>query len=175
MAKQIKELMTEEIQNLLGALQKNANENITTIAKECHMSKEKCIRTMRHLEKTGRIWGYTAIIDDKDMPYKKFILLVKRTLKKFDNTKADESVTKQFLPLYVPLGVHIESSYYIHGEYDWVVVFTAPDLLQAKKFSTIVFDHYPGYAEKAAILEVLFTGKAHHITNPDQSLLREYL
>jgi hypothetical protein len=96
-------------------------------------------------------------------------------MKKFDETKMNDVVANQFMPLYEPLGVRIESSYYIHGEYDWALIFTAPDLLQAKKFSKILFDHYPGYAEEVNIMEILFTGRAHHILNPNQSKLREIL
>jgi len=175
MPKRNNALIAEETQNVLAALQNNAKENITTIAKQCHMSKEKLSRTIRHLEKNHKIWGYTAIVDEQDLPYKKFILLLKRTMEKFDVTKIDDMVTKQFTPLYEQLGVRIESTYYIHGEFDWVVIFTAPSLLQAKKFSKILFDHYPGFAEKVNIMEILFTGRAHYVLNPDQSKLREIL
>jgi DNA-binding Lrp family transcriptional regulator len=175
MPKRNQAMIAEETRSVLAALQKNAKENITAIAQKCHMSKEKLLRTIRHLEKDRKIWGYTAIVDEKDLPYKKFILLLKRTMKKFDETKMDGMAEKQFMPLFEPLGVRIESSYYIHGEYDWVVIFTAPDLLQAKKFSQILFEHYPGSAENVKIMEVLFTGRAHYVLNPDQAKLREFL
>jgi DNA-binding Lrp family transcriptional regulator len=175
MPKRNQAMIAKETRNVLAALQKNAKENIATIAKQCHMSKEKLLRTIRHLEKNRKIWGYTAIVDERDLPNKKFILLLKRSMEKFDDTKMDDMVSKKFKQLYEPLGVRIESTYYIHGEYDWVVIFTAPDLLQAKKFSTILFDHYPGYAEKVNIMEILFTGRAHYVLNPDQSKLREIL
>lgn len=175
MPKRTKATIAEETRNVLAALQENAKENIIETAQQCHMSKEKLLRTIRHLEKNRKIWGYTAIVDEQDLPYKKFILLLKRTMKKFDDTKMDDVVAKQFMPLFEPLGVRIESSYYIHGEYDWVLIFTAPDLLQAKKFSQILFEHYPGYAEKVDIMEILFTGRAHYVLNPDQSKLREIL
>ena len=175
MPKRNNEMIAEETRNVLAALQENAKENITAIAKQCNMSKDRLTRIIKHLEKNHKIWGYTAIVDEQDLLYKKFILLLKRTMKKFDDTKMDDMLTKQFEHLYEPLGVRIESSYYIHGEYDWVVIFTAPDLMQAKKFSKILFDHYPGIAEDVNLMEVLFTGRAHYVLNPDQSKLREIL
>jgi DNA-binding Lrp family transcriptional regulator len=175
MPKRTKEMIAEETRNVLAALQQNAKGSIATIAKECHMSKAKCSRTIRHLERTRKIWGYTAIVDERELPSKKFILLLKRTAEKFDETKVDDIVAKQFKHLYEPLGVRIESTYYIHGEYDWALIFTAPDLLQAKKFSQILFDHYPGFAAKVNIMEILFTGRAHYVLNPDHSKLREIL
>ena len=175
MPKQSKEKITDETQNVLIALQQNAKENLTTLAQQCHISKQKLQRIIRHLEKNRNIWGYTAIVDEEDAPYKKFVLLLKRSMKPFNDTKADELVEKRFAQWFEPLGVRIESTYYVHGDYDWVLIFTAPDLLQAKKFSQILFEHYPGVAEKVSIMEVLFTGRAHYVMNPDQSKLREIL
>jgi len=168
-------MVTEESRNVLDALQRNAKENIAVIAKECHMSKEKCSRMIRHLEKTGKIWGYSAVVDEHELPYKKFVLLLKRTTKKYDEATLDRIEMEQFKKEYEPLGVRIESSYYLHGEYDWLVIFTAADLVHAKKFSSILFDHYPGIAEKVNIMEILYVNRVHFIKNPDQSKLREYI
>jgi len=175
MPKRNQVMTTEETRNVLAALQRNAKENITTIAKECHMSKEKCSRTIRHLEKAQKIWGYTAIVDEQDLPDKKFVLLLKRTMKKFNDAMLDDVASKQFRQDYEPLGVRIESTYYLHGEYDWMVIFTASDLMRAKKFSSILFYRHPGIAEKVNIMEILYTNTAHYIRNPDQSKLKEIL
>jgi DNA-binding Lrp family transcriptional regulator len=104
MPKQSKEKIAEETQNVLAALQQNAKENLTKIAQQCHMSKQKLQRIIRHLEKTRKIWGYTAIVDEQGDPYKKFILLLKRTMEKFDDTKMDDMISKRFKPLYEQFG-----------------------------------------------------------------------
>ena len=175
MPKRNNALIAEETQNVLAALQNNAKENITTIAKQCHMSKEKLSRTIRHLEKNHKIWGYTAIVDEQDLPYKKFILLLKRTQKKFDDKTLDEITRDKFKNAYEPMGITIESSYYVNGEYDWMVIFTASDLILAKKFSNILFEHHPGIAEKVNLMQIIFTQRDHYITNPDQTNLREFV
>jgi DNA-binding Lrp family transcriptional regulator len=175
MPKRTKETIAEETRNVLVALQKNAKENIAKIAKECHMSKGKCLKTIRHLEKTQKIWGYTAIVDERELPSKKFVLLLKRTMKKFDDATLDDIVARQLSQEYKPLGVRIESTYYIHGDYDWMVIFTTADLIRAKKFSSMLSDEYPGIAEKKTIMEILYTNTAHYIPNPDQSKLRELI
>jgi DNA-binding Lrp family transcriptional regulator len=175
MPKRSQGMIEEDTLRLLVALQKNAKENINTIARQCHMSKERCIRTIKHLEKNHTIWGYTAIVDDQDPHVKKFVVLVRRTIKKFDEHALDEIVSTQFRNVYSPLGVTIESSYYIHGDYNWMVIFTAPDLIQAKKFSKILFDFYPGIAAKVDLMQIIFTNKAYYIPNPDQTKLKEYI
>jgi DNA-binding Lrp family transcriptional regulator len=174
MPKRSEEMIAEDARKILATLQKNAKENFNTIAKQCHMSKEKLLRTIRHLEKNHKIWGYSAIVDGQEH-CEKFILLLKRTGKKYDDSTLDEIELHQFKNVYEPMGVTVESSYYINGEYDWMIIFTASNLIQAKKFSTILFDYYPGIAEKVNLMQIIFTQRAHYIPNPDQTRLREFL
>ena len=84
MPKQSKEMDAEDTRKILAELQKNGKEHIDLIAKQCHMSKQKLLRTIKQFEKNHKIWGYTAIIDEQEQHLKKFFLLLKRTGKKFD-------------------------------------------------------------------------------------------
>ena len=77
--------------------------------------------------------------------------------------------------MYTPIGVIIESSHRIHGDYDWVVIFLAPNLIEAKKFSEILFDKFPGIAKDVNLMQIIFTNRANYILNPDQTKLREFL
>ncbi|MCX6664139.1 MAG: hypothetical protein NTZ75_07820 [Euryarchaeota archaeon] len=38
----------------------------------------------------------------------------------------------------------MESCYFVHGEYDWIFTFTAPGIVQAKKFCETLLETYPG-------------------------------
>lgn len=174
MPKRSEEQIVQDAQRILTALQKKGREDIRAIAQECQMSKERLLRTIRHLEKIHTIWGYTAVIEGQDH-VEKFILLLKRTTEKFDNKALEEIMSHRFKEFYEPMGVTIESSYYVSGEYDWMIVFTASDLIQAKKFSSILFEHYPGIAAKVDLMQVLYTERDHFIPNPDLSKLREFL
>jgi DNA-binding Lrp family transcriptional regulator len=175
MPKRSKEKIAEDTQMIIAELQKNGKEHIDLIAKQCHISKQKLLRTITQLEKNHKIWGYTAIVDEQEQHLKKFILLLKRTGKKFNLNALDEIELHQFKNEYTPMGITIVSSYYVNGEYDWMVIFTATDLIQAKKFSTLLFDHYPGMAEKVNLMQVIFTNREHYIPSPDQTKLREFM
>lgn len=168
-------MIAEDSRKILVELQKGGKENIDTIAKKCEMPKQKLLRIIKQLEKNHKIWGYTAIVDEHEQHVAKFILLLKRTGEKFNHDTLDEIELNKFKDMYEPMGVSIESSYYIHGEYDWAVIFTAADLIQAKKFSVILFNQYPGIAEKVNLMQIIFTQTEHYISNPDQSKLREFL
>jgi len=76
---------------------------------------------------------------------------------------------------YLDLGISIESSYYLHGEYDWAMVFTAVDLRYAKKFAGLLIENYPGIIIKMNMMQILFSAREHHIFNPNPNKLAEFL
>jgi DNA-binding Lrp family transcriptional regulator len=175
MAKSSIQRIKDDGRKVLAELQKHSKENIDLIAKNCGFSRQKVWRYVKRFEENRLIWGYTAVVDEQKQGVQKFILLLKRTQKKFDDKTLDEITRDKFKNAYEPIGVTIESSYYVNGEYDWMVIFTASDLIQAKKFSNILFEHHPGIAEKVNLMQIIFTQRDHYITNPDQTNLREFL
>jgi DNA-binding Lrp family transcriptional regulator len=73
------------------------------------------------------------------------------------------------------IGIIIESSSYVHGEYDWVLTFTAEDVRQAKKFCNSVIALHPGVIEKITILQTLMFIRKQYILNQDKSKLKDFL
>ncbi len=73
------------------------------------------------------------------------------------------------------IGITLESSYLVHGEYDWVITFTTSDIKQAKKACDFIVRMNQGLIEKANLLETLFTLKRNHILNPDVKKLKEFM
>ncbi len=67
------------------------------------------------------------------------------------------------------------SSYYGHGEYDWVLIFTANELQDVKKFINLLFSAYPGIVEKINLFQILHTQRDHRISNLNQEILNEFL
>jgi len=100
---------------------------------------------------------------------------MKRSMKKLEEKTIDTIVSRKLEDLVAELGVTIESSVYTHGEYDWVITFTAQDIKQAKKFSTSLFVVYPGVIEKMVILQTLMFIRKQYILNPDKQKLKDFL
>jgi len=75
----------------------------------------------------------------------------------------------------VKLGINVENSYYTHGEYDWVLIFTASDMSHAKKFSDMLVNKYPNMVSKVNLMQILITLRSQHILNPEYMKIREYL
>jgi len=96
-------------------------------------------------------------------------------MEKIDEKVVDTIISTKTEDIAVKLGITIESSAYVHGEYDWILTFTAEDLRQAKKFSDKLIALYPSDTEKITILQTLMFIRKQYILNPDKPKLKEFL
>jgi len=175
MAKSSRDQIDKDEKKILSELVKNSDEKIETIAKHCGFSRQKTWRFIKQLEEKGLIWGYTAIFDGEKIGLKHFIFMAKRTMKQLEGKTADKIVSRKLEDLVAELGITIESSFYVHGEYDWVITFTAKDIKQAKKFSNSFVALYPGVIEKMTIMQTLMFIRKQYILNPEKMKLKEFL
>ena len=118
MAKSSKEQIKQDENKLLSELVKNSKENIDTIAKHCGFSRQKTWRIIKQLETSHKIWGYTAIFDAETQGLQKFMLSIKRSGKTLDKKSMTEIAYDRLDKTISNLRITIESSYYLHGEYD---------------------------------------------------------
>jgi len=175
MAKNTKDQDSINEIKILYELRKNAKKSIDSIAKNCGISRQKVYRIIKHLEEIHAIWGYTAVIDDSKQHSEKFILLIKRTSKPVTKGTADTIAWNRLEHIYADLGITIVSSHFLHGEYDWVIIFSAVDLRHAKKFGDLLTQNYPGLIAKMNLMQILFSSKDHYIYNPDPETLNTFL
>ena len=160
---------------ILFELMKNSKENIETIAKHCGFSRQKTWRMIKQLEANNLIWGYTSIFNEEKIGLTHFMVMIKRTTKKLEETTVNKIVSRKLEDIAAELGVTFESSFYVHGEYDWVITCTAEGIRQAKKFSDSVVALHPGVIEKITIMQTLMFIKKQYILNPDRKNLKEFL
>jgi len=175
MSKSSRDQIDKDEKKILSELVKNSNEKIETIAKHCGFSRQKTWRFIKKLEEKGWIWGYTAIFNEEKIGLMHFMLMVKRTTKQIEEKTVDKIVSRKIEDLVAESGITIESSFYVHGEYDWVITFTAEGLRQAKKFSDSLVVLHPGVIEKITIMQTLMFIRKQYILNPDKKKLKEFL
>ena len=175
MAKTNRVQIEQDEKKILSELVKNAKENIDTIAKHCGFSKQKARKIIKHMEENHIIWGYTAVSDEQKQGLQKFVLLIKKSMQKIDDETREQLISYRTNKDISELGVTVENSYFTHGEYDWILIFTAEDIVYAKKFSDILLYKYPGMVSKANLIRVLMTLRSQHILNPDYVKLKEFL
>ena len=175
MAKSSKEQIKQDENKLLSELVKNSKENIDTIAKHCGFSRQKAWRMINKLEKSKKIWGYSAVVDTESQGLQKFILCQKRKKTPFTQKDIEELAKTQMVDMKNDIGVTAQSTYYIHGiEYDWVTIFTAKDIVQAKKFVDAINKRFPDIVG-IQLSQVLFTLREHYILNPNPMEMKNCL
>ena len=174
MAKSTKVQLEQDEAKLLVELMKNSKENIETIAKNCGFSKQKAWRMMKQLEKDQKIWGYSAVVDNTKQSLPKFMLFISRSEVKHDPKDIDEIVADLLASVKKELGVTIISSYFVHGQYDWVMIFTAHDIMHAKKFADAILYRFPG-RQSIHLSQILFTVRENYIPNPNILEMKDYI
>jgi len=175
MPKISREQIEKDEMKILAELQKNSNEGIDTIAKHCGFSRQKVWRTIKRLEENRLIWGYTVVVDEEKKGLKHYTLLIKRSNKPLEEKTADIIAKRRLDDLVLKMGMAVESSYFVHGKYDWVVTFTAQDIRQAKKFSEVVLNLHPGVIQEIDLMQTLYFVKKYHTLNPDAKKLKDFI
>ena len=175
MSKSSKNKIENDEKKILYELVKNSKENIETIAKHCGFSRQKTWRYIKQLEAKKLIWGYTAIFNAEKIGLTHFMVMIKRTTKKLYEATTNKIISRRLEDLVAEIGITIENSAYVHGDYDWVLTFTAEDIKHAKKFCDSVVALHPGIIEKITIMQTLMFIRKQYILNPDKSRLKEFL
>ena len=175
MAKSSREQIEQDEKKILSELVKNSSEKIETIAKHCGFSRQKAWRMIKQLEAKGLIWGYSAIFDEQKIGLNHFILILKRTIKHPEVATADKIILRKIEDLVEKLGITIESSAYVHGDYDWVITFTSMDIKHGKKIYDALITLYPHVIKKITIMQTLMFIRKQYILNPDRKKLKEFL
>ena len=107
------------------------------------------------MEKNNLIWGYAAILDTKKLGSNTFALLVKMN----KSVKLDgELFEKWFISTDrqdEKSDVFIIYSGYFHGEFDWIVLFLAKDIVVARQQINKFMDGYEEYIEDYKLEEQL--------------------
>ena len=175
MPRKNKEQINQDDIKILTELQKYSSNSVGIIAEQTGFSKQKVWKSIKKLEERKLIWGSTTIAHEKTLGLQKFLLLIKRSMKKINEDIVDTISFSRLDEDYFDMGITIESSYYLHGEYDWVIIFTATDLKHAKKFSNILPSKYPGIITEVTLMQILYTQRSHYILNPETEELRQFL
>jgi len=174
MPKSSKEQIDKDEKKVISELQKNSKESIDKIAKRCGFSRQKVWRIIKRLEKNKQIWGYSAIVDIEKLDLKRYIMLIKRS------SKPAANAIKKIIDLTIhktgeKLGIDIECSSYLHGEYDWMLVFNTSDIMNAKRFTEALNKEYYDVISEVQVLEDIFSVKKCGKVNPEVHKLKEFI
>jgi len=167
--------LRQDEEKILEILQTNAKASIDDIAKKCGFSRQKVWRIIKKLEEDKTIWGYTAICEQELYNLKHFIMMIKRNTNPLDSKVHQEVLTTLLDDLLPGLNIKMENIEYVHGSYDGLFSFYAPDLITAKKFSDRFKEHFSQYIASVELLEGIFFIRNQRIRNPNLKKIINYL
>jgi len=167
--------IVQEEKKILSELMKNSKENIDVIAKRCGISRQRVYKIIKNMEKNQKIWGYSAIADTEKQGLEKFIVFFKQSPLVLDKKTADKINLEEIKKNYLELDITIETSHYIQGKYDWIIIFTAKDIKHAKKFLNLLQYKYPGLIKNENLAQILYTPRDHCILNPDYLKVKDFI
>ena len=174
MAKNSVKQIEKDEKRILDELRKNANKSINDIAETCGFSRQKVWRVIRNMEKNHTIWGYIAVVDEEKLNKKSYMMLIKRSNKPMVKEVVNHVTSRQIADEVRKNGIDITNSYYVNGNYDWVICFNANDMREAKGFVEYYNQLYEGFISDIHLIEIMFTAASCGITNPDIKKLEDF-
>ncbi len=173
MPKRSKKQIEIDENKIIAELKKNANKSINEIAKKLGFSRQKVWRVIKRLEKNNTIWGYKPIIDEEKKGMKYYILLLKKTIEPVKPEIIENIVSREIENHIKKIDCEMVHSLYTHGYYDWVIIFTAPNTMQAKKVNELFRERYHKYLTEAQLLETIFPAQIQGLVNPQINKLKD--
>jgi DNA-binding Lrp family transcriptional regulator len=156
---------------IIELLINDSRQSPNEIAKKLGFSRQKVWRIINRLENKKVIWGYTTIINENSIGYNSYFALCKakapfyelidKLIKRLKEKKAEK------------LNVRYLGQFYLHGTYDWLCIFSAKNIMDAKKFCGYMQKEYGEYIDRIELLENVFTLLRFGKINPDIEKFKE--
>lgn len=167
MAKTSLENQKKDEKQIISELIGNGNVRIDNIAEKLDFSRQKVWRFKKRLEKTKAIWGYTAVVDPEKTGTKYFVFV------KWNAQQMDKDTLNILSKGNIDSGFSIESSYFIHGMFDWLFIISVKDIVELKKFCSSLHTTFPHISE-IQTTEVLVPVRVHGIDNPSSKKIFDF-
>ena len=142
------------------------------IAEKCGFSRQKVWRIIDRLNEKYSVWGYTTVVDDNYDNSNTYFALVK-TRVPFSNI-IDKLIQRVKKEKSGELGIKVLGNYYVNGLYDWVIIFTAKNLCDAKKMCGYLQKYYGNHLKEIDLLNTVFPLRKSGKINPNIEQLKDF-
>lgn len=158
--------MDEDENKIIKELKENSKKSIDKIAERCNFSRQKVWRTIKRLEENKTIWGYTVITDDEKQTLKHYTVLIKRSTNPLNKEVIDEVVKGSLEDRFKDEEISIKNVLFVHGEYDWIITITAPNIKMMKRLCEKMMEMFGEYISGYTVLETIIPIRCQGIKNP---------
>jgi DNA-binding Lrp family transcriptional regulator len=149
---------------VIKALLNNARKSTIEIAKETGITRQTVSKIINKLEKDGRIWGYSTVMQPELLDNHFYIVLIKlkeeidkgKLIKEISNSNTLKQFTEE----------KFRYSCYLHGTFDLMSSFYAQNIIEAEKIINRMYKPYRKYFSELYLHQVLITFRRMGIINP---------
>jgi DNA-binding Lrp family transcriptional regulator len=153
---------------VIKALLNNARKSSIEIAKETGVTRQTVSKIINKLEKDGRIWGYTTVMQPELLDNHFYLVLIKlkeeinkgELIKKMSNSNTINKFTEE----------KFRYSAYLHGRFDLMSSFYAPNIIEAEKKINKMYNPFRENFSELYIHQVLITFRRMGIVNPNLTI-----
>ena len=150
---------------VIEAVLSKARKSSIEIAKETGITRQTVSKIIKKLEKDGRLWGYTTVMQPELLDNHFYIVLIKlkeeidkgEIIKKISNSNTINQFTEE----------KFRYSCYIQGRFDLMSSFYAPNIIEAEKKINKMYKPYRKYFSELFLHQVLITFRRMGIVNPN--------
>lgn len=159
--------------DVLESLLDDPTKSVGEIAQELNSYRQGVWRKKKKLEDEKIIWGYTAVIDQKKIGHQMYLVLLKT--KPMSRGFADLIVDRIEKNVPKNIGARLIDLFYVNGEYDWIMRFSAKNHATARRYYDtlrVVYEEY--LLEKPVMVDVNFIVVAEGKNNPKMDELYDF-
>lgn len=159
---------------ILDQLLKDPTRSIQNIAKSLKTYRQKIWRHKKKLEDNNTIWGYTAVVDTTKSGHVTYLVMMK--VRPMTKDFSDIIIRRLIRSEPKKQDVNLLNVLYVNGEYDWVIMFSAPDHTIARRYyDTLRMVYSDHLIEKPAIVDVNFALMREGKVNPEIERLYDFI
>ena len=117
---------------LLKHLLDDPTRSVNKLAKKLGTYRKRVLRRKKELEADHIIWGYTAVVDESKLNY--VLYLAQFRIQPISKAFAELITKRRTTGTPSKEGVRIIDIFYMNGNYDVIIKFSAPDHATARKY-----------------------------------------
>jgi len=159
---------------ILDRLLKDPTLSVEEMAKGLGTYRQRVWRTKGTMEEDHIIWGYTAVVDEAKLGHVVYMVLMK--MRPMNQDLAELIIRRIGRTEYGKQQVRLIDVLYTNGEYDWVVMFAAPDHATARRYYDSIRVAYQEHLlDKPILVDVNFSLMREGKVNPELNRLKEFV
>jgi DNA-binding Lrp family transcriptional regulator len=163
----------KQYDEVLNYLLEDPTRSARDIGKKMNSYRQMVWRKKKELEDNNVIWGYTAVVDESKLNHVIYMMLIKS--KPMSRGLADLLIRRITRDEPRKQNVRVINMFYVNGEYDWVLRFSAPDHATARRYYDTIRLLYDEYLlEKPVMIDVNFVLVSEGKSNPEIEKLYDF-